>query len=156
MTQSTSKLAHLEMGRVLMASGDSAAAIEHLKRGFTEGDNHYEAQFWYARELFLQCQFADANKRFIALNDQAPGRFRTRSAAPVVRNGIPVQYECRVARKEEGYAFLALSQFPSDVFASRAESNLADWDQLYTGANAQCGLGFSRRGVRSIFVRLAL
>lgn len=37
----SSKLAHLEMGRVLITIGDSNTAIEHLKRSFTEGDNNY-------------------------------------------------------------------------------------------------------------------
>jgi tetratricopeptide (TPR) repeat protein len=148
----SSKLAHLEMGRVLIASGDSTAAIEHLRRGFTEGDNHYEAQFWYARELFLQGHFAEAEKLFSALNDRAPGRFRTRAAAPVERDQTPIVYDCRVERKEEGYAFLKLPQFPKDVFASRAESDLAEWDKLYTGATAKCALAFSRRGARAISV----
>ncbi|MEE9246743.1 MAG: hypothetical protein V3U63_11145, partial [Gemmatimonadota bacterium] len=151
----SSKLAHLEMGRVLIASGESNAAIQHLRRGFTEGDNHYEAQFWYARELFLQGHFAEADKLFSALNDRAPGRFRTRAAAAVEQDGTPIVYDCRVERKEEGYAFLKLPQFPKDVFASRAESNSAEWDKLYTGAQAKCDLAFSRRGARAISMRLS-
>ena len=55
-----------------------------FRRSFTEGDSHYEAQFWYARELFLQGHFADAKKFFSALNDRAPGRFRTRAALPSI------------------------------------------------------------------------
>jgi tetratricopeptide (TPR) repeat protein len=151
----SSKLAHLEMGRVLIATGDSAVAIEHLRRSFTEGDNHYEAQFWYARELFLQNHFAQADKLFSALNDKAPGRFRTRAAAAVERDGIAIMYDCRVERKEEGYAFLKLPQFPKDIFASRAESSLPEWDNLYAGANAKCTLAFSRRGPRGITVSLS-
>jgi tetratricopeptide (TPR) repeat protein len=151
----SSKLAHLEMGRVLIASGDSTAAIEHLRLSFTEGDNHYEAQFWYARELFLQGNFTEAAKLFSALNDSAPGRFRTRAAAAVEQDGIPIMYDCGIERKEEGYAFLKLSHLPKDLFASRAESNLAEWDKLYTGAKARCALAFSRRGPRAMSVSLA-
>lgn len=151
----SSKLAHLELGRVLIASGNNAAAIEHLRRGFTEGDNHYEAQFWCARELFLQGQFAEAEKLFSALNERAPGRFRTRAAAPVERDGTPIVCECQVERKEEGYAFLRLPQFPKDIFASRAENDPAEWDQLYKGAKARCALAFSRRGARAVSVRLS-
>jgi hypothetical protein len=64
-------------------------------------------------------------------------------------------YDCRVERKEEGYAFLRLPQFPKDVFTSRAESILAEWDKLYTGANAKCALAFNRRGPRGISVSLS-
>lgn len=151
----SSKIARLEMGRVLIASGESNAAIEHLRRSFTEGDNHYEAQFWYARELFLQGHFVDADQFFSAINDRAPGRFRTGAAAAVERDGTPIVYDCRVERKEEGYAFLSLPQFPNNVFASRADSNSAEWDKLYAGTKAKCDLAFSRRGVRAISVRLS-
>jgi tetratricopeptide (TPR) repeat protein len=64
----SSKIAHLEYARVLMKSGDtSPSIIQHLKRSFTEGDNQYEAQFWYARELFLQGHFGEASKIFLGL-----------------------------------------------------------------------------------------
>ena len=150
----SSKLAHLELGRVLVASGDNSAAIEHLRRGFTIGDNHYEAQFWYARELCLQGRFAESDELFSALNDRAPGRFRTRAAAAVERVGAPTVHDCRVGRKEEGYAFLKLPQFPENIFASRAESDPVEWDKLYMGARTTCVVAFNRRGPRATSVCL--
>ena len=149
-----SKLAHLEIGRVLITVGDNKAAIEHLRRSFTEGDNHYEAQFWYARELFLQGHFDEANKRFKALDNRAPGRFR-RAAATIESSANSVQCDCRIERKEDGYAFLKVPQFPQDIFASRAESEPTEWSKLYYGAEARCGLAFNRRGPRAVSVRLA-
>ncbi len=146
----SSKLAHLEMGRVSIAVGDAHASLEHLRRSFTEGDNHYEAQFWYARELFIQGRFPEAESVFLALNERAPGRFRNRAAAVVDREAVATLYDCRVERKEEGYAFLRLPQFPKSVFASRAENNSIDWDKLSAGANGACSIAFSRRGPRAI------
>jgi len=151
----SSKLAHLEMGRILSASDDSNGAIEHLRRSFTEGDNHYESQFWFARELFLQGRLTESEKRFSALNDRAPGRFRTCPVAAVERDGTSIMLDGRVERKEEGYAFMKLSQFPKDVFASRAESDPDEWDKLYVGAKAKCTLAFNRRGARAISVHLS-
>ena len=150
----SSKLAHLELGRILVTSGDGAAAMEHLRRGFTAGDNHYEAQFWCARELYLQGCFDESDKLFSTLNDRAPGRFRTRAAAAVERDGTRIVYDCSVERKEEGYAFLKLPQFPTNIFASRAESDLVKWDKLYMGAKTTCTLAFNRRGVRATSVSL--
>jgi cold shock CspA family protein len=140
---------------LLIASSKNREALDHLRRSFTHGDNHYEAQFWFARELFLLGYFEEAEKVFLDLNDRAPGRFRTRASAAVERDGVLVAYDCRVGRKEEGYAFVKLPQFPKDIFASRAESNFADWDKLYTGANVKCVLAFSRRGPRAVSVCLA-
>jgi hypothetical protein len=140
------------MGRLQIATGENP--IEHLKRSFTEGDNHYEAQFWYARELFLRGQFADAAKLFNAINDNAPGRFRTRAAA-IVERGAPVLYECRIVRKEEGYAFVQIAQFPRDIFAARNNSDVVEWDNLGRGTAARCAIGFTRRGPSAISVRSA-
>ena len=111
----SSKLAHLHLGLLLTHLGDTNGAIEHLRRSFSHGDNNHEAQFWFARELFLQNQFPESEELFRVINDRAPGRFRTKSGANVQRNGSLVFFECRVERKEEGYAFLKLSQFPKNV-----------------------------------------
>ncbi len=151
----SSKLAHLEMGRVLIASGENDAAIDHLRRGFTKGDNNFEAQFWYARELFLQGQYDKAGVLFTALHDKAPGRFRTQAAAIAERDGITIMYDCRVERKEEGYAFLKLYPFPKIIFASRADSDPSEWDKLSTRARGKCSLAFNRRGARAISISLA-
>ena len=140
---------------MLMKSGDtSPSTIQHLKRSFTEGDNQYEAQFWYARELFLQEHFADASKIFLGLHDRAPGRFRTRAAAPAQdSNGSPIVYAGHIERLEEGYAFLRIVQFPSAIFASRAESDQDEWEGLRSGTSVTSSVAFSRRGARAIKVR---
>ena len=150
----SSKSAHLEMGRILIASGENDAAIDHLMRSFTIGDNNFEGQFWYARELFLQGQDDKAGELFSALNDKAPGRFRTQAAAVAERDGIPIMYDCRVERKEEGYAFLKLFRFPKNIFTSRADSDPREWEKLYARTQAKCSLAFNRRGARAISITL--
>ena len=147
----SSKVAHLAMGRLLI-DAEEDGALEHLRRSFTEGDTHYEGQFWFARELFIKGYPNESAKLFSALNDRAPGRFRTRSAAAIESKNIPILFDCQVKRKEEGYGFVKLVQFPQDVFASRAESDATDWEKLHTGSNAKCVLAFNRRGVRAISV----
>ncbi len=89
-------------------------------------------------------------KLFSAINDRAPGRFKTRAVA----DEKLIEYDCRVERKEEGCAFLKLPQFPSAVFASRAESDPSEWGKLYREAQATCILAFNRRGVCAVSVRL--
>jgi tetratricopeptide (TPR) repeat protein len=145
----SSKIAHLEMGRLLIKLGERSQGMEHLKRSFTEGDNHYEAQFWFARELFLSGHFDEAQKRFTSINERAPGRFRSRSAAIVEADGAPVVFEGSMVRKEEGYGFVKVAPFPDDIFASRAESQQANWDALSNGAEVECHIGFTRRGPRA-------
>ena len=151
----SSKIAHLELGRLLLATGNNGLAIVHLRRGFTEGDNQYEAQFLYAREAFLQNSFEEADRIFEALNDRAPGGFRTGPSAVVESGSGPINYDCHIERKEEGYAFLKIPQFPKAVFASRSDSDLGQWDALHKGVRATCCLAFNRRGARAMSVHLA-
>lgn len=149
----SSKIARLEMGRLLIGLGNQTQGMEHLQRSFTEGDNHYEAQFWFARELFLSGHFEAAKKLFGSINERAPGRFRSRSSAIVEANGAPVAFEGSMKRKEEGYGFVKVTQFTEDIFASRAESQQSAWEGLRNGQDIECYIGFTRRGPRAVDVR---
>ena len=150
-----SKIVHLEIGRILVSTAEPGGALEHFRRSFTEGDNYFEGQFWYARELFLQGKFEESKRLFAAIHARAPGRYRTQSGSPVESEGTVILYEGLVQRKEEGYAFIQLVRFAQDVFASRAESEATEWNALYSGTRVKCGLAFSRRGGRAISVHLS-
>lgn len=149
----SSKIANLELGKLLVEESD-AGAVNYLRRAYTEGDNHFEGQFWYARELFLTGDTSNAARLFTAINDRAPGRFRIKTDARASRDGQPKVYRCRVMRKEEGYAFIHIDEFPKDVFASRSESDSEEWDKLVNGSEARCQIGFNRRGPRAILVQV--
>ena len=138
------------------ANGDSSLILDHLKRSFTVGDAHYEAQFWYARELFLQSHFTRSGKVFAELHERAPGRFRTRSTAPALKtDGTEIIYEGQIERLEEGYAFLRIAQFSNALFASRSDSAHDDWESLRNGSSILTSVAFSRRGARAINVTIA-
>lgn len=147
----SSKIAHFEIGRILSESRD-LGAVTHLRSSFTSGDNNYEAQFWYARELFLQKRFDEAKELFNNLHERAPSRFRRSGGIPVKQGGNLVEYEGSIIRKEGDYAFLKFSEFPENIFASRAESDPGEWNKLYGRANIKCALAFSRRGPRAISI----
>jgi tetratricopeptide (TPR) repeat protein len=147
----SSKIAHLQLGRIMLETGD-VAAIEHLRRGFTEGDNQFEAQFWYARQLFLTGEYSSAEQAFGNLNERAPGRFRTRADTFVEKEGGPSEFNGTIARKEEGYAFINIPPFPRGIFASRSESDPESWELLSRGDNAKCNIAFNRRGPRAVMV----
>jgi cytochrome c-type biogenesis protein CcmH/NrfG len=151
----SSKAAHLEYARVLMAlDSDQSLILDHLRRSFSEGDNNFEAQFWYARGLLLQGDAPTSEKLFGAINDRAPGRFRNRAAAPITLLGSDAQQSGgRVERIEEGYAFIKLPDFQRPLFASRGESDPTDWPQLSRNVTVSCSVAFNRRGPRAINVK---
>lgn len=152
----SSKAAHFAKGRNLIKSnGAPADILANMKRSFSEGDNNYEAQFWFARELFAQGDFGPAGKMFSAIHDRAPGRFRN---APTARleeaSGRPVAANGRIERLEEGYAFVRANQFPRALFAAKADTNQIEWAKLHSGAAVTFNVAFNRRGPLAISLAL--
>ena len=142
-----SKPAHFEIAQFLKATGGSRDLIvDHLRKSFSQGDNNFEAQFWYARELFSSNRAREAETVFADLAERAPGKFRTEASAPVLRgDGRLRSFDGVIVRKEEGYAFATVFDFGVEIFASRADSIRSDWDRIRTNSAISCGLAFSRR-----------
>lgn len=144
-----SKMAHFELGKIYIRIEEKERTLHHLSKSFTKGDSNFEAQFWYARELFLQGNYDKAKEMFSALHEKSPGRFKTRATACVNQDGTPIRYKCHIERYEEGYAFLKLNHFPENIFASRTDSEISEWNKLDRGVHAQCSVSFTRRGPRA-------
>ena len=149
----TSRPVHFELGHAFIAAGDKGRAIDHFSRSFTTGDNRYEAQFWYARELFLQKNYEESRKRFSALHDHAPTRFRRKASEVHKVDSKPVVYECIVRHKEDGYAFVRISHLERDLFTPRPEEDDANWETMHVRSSAKCMIAFNRRGPCAIGVQ---
>jgi tetratricopeptide (TPR) repeat protein len=143
-----SKDAHLALGNVLRrTNGPQSKIIENLRKGFVAGDTNFEAQFLYARELFLAKTVNESKEIFTRLNEKAPGRFRTRaSEIATVAGGKFADFNGAVVRKESGYGFVRLTDFGVDVFASRSDTAPSNWERLRAGDAVSCHIGFSRKG----------
>ncbi|MDE0340360.1 MAG: SIR2 family protein [Caldilineaceae bacterium] len=150
----TSKPVHFELGHAFIAAGDRGRAIEHFRRSFTTGDDRYEAQFWYARELFLQRNYKESRERFSALHNQAPNRFRPKASEVYRVNSNPVIYECTIRHKEDGYAFVRIPQLEFDLYAPRPQKDDSSWEDLYVRSSAKCSIAFNRRGPCAIDIQL--
>ena len=42
----------------------------HFRRAFSSGDKNYEAQFWYARQLYLNGRFDESSEWFRLFRDK--------------------------------------------------------------------------------------
>jgi tetratricopeptide (TPR) repeat protein len=150
-----SKPVHLYMARLLEPKSDQESKIiDHLRRSFTPGDNNFEAQFWYARALFLAGRVSDSQAVFNSLAERAPGKFRTTSAEYATAKGRNITFDGEVTRREEGYAFIKLADFPTDIFASRSDSSRHEWDRIRPGTRVACNLAFNRKGPRATRITL--
>lgn len=120
--------------------------IYYLKKSFTEGDNRYQAQYWYARTLFLDNQVEDSRKIF--------KRLSTLSIDPEVKNtprGIvmsgksPVEFSGRIIMLEASYGFVKRDIYGDAVFMSKYD-NYDTWNRFRTSDKIKFNLGFNYKG----------
>lgn len=151
-----SKTAHLAYAKSLMKSAPSdPAIIDHLKSSFSAGDTNFEAQFWYARELFLRGSAKISQALFAQIDQRAPSGFRKMPAAEALDDGGSIaRLRGHVSRKEEGYAFLKLVSFDFDVFASRGDSTPVEWARCAAFSHVSTVLQFTRRGPRATGIQI--
>lgn len=151
------RLLHLKMAMFLMkyGSGTEKRLIQdHLRKSFTDGDGNYNAQFWYAREVFLNGDFPTASRLF----DQLSSAFMSSQMRNEVRGAVraetgePVRYRGEVATLEVGYGFLKSPSFPLDIFTQSKDSEAEHWTQVQRYGKVSFELAFTMRGPRAVRV----
>ena len=134
-----------------------ALALQHFRSAFVDGDNNYEAQYWYARELFLAGDHKDSVKRFGQLskvNLSASARNKVRGIV-FGADGRPARFTGAVTKREATYLFVSSDSHGIDVFAHEAEANPAAWGDIHYRDKITFELGFSLRGPVAINPRKA-
>lgn len=153
----SSKPVHLDLAKLLASKGETAdrtVVLEHLKRSFTEGDANFDAQFWYARELFL-IGSAECLRIFESLK-HAPidSRARQKVRAFVRRLDDSIaRFEGKVRRSEATYAVIESSAFPSAIFGHISSSLPTHFSACKAGTKVEFGLGFCMEGAGAVSIR---
>jgi tetratricopeptide (TPR) repeat protein len=148
---SSSKDLHFQLASTLARTpqGWSHPDIKfHLRRSFIAGDSNFQAQFWYARLLFLERSYTEALALFSTLRDaDLPHREkRAHRGAVVDENGAPRRMSGTVTKLEPGYAFIELDSSRQEAFASGAESDSADWSRIGRSSRVTLELHFNFLG----------
>lgn len=143
----SSKSVHLAYGKTLLKQDSkNPLVIDHLRRGFTVGDDRYDAQFWYARELYIRSVYSDSRELFRIIHERAPREFRYRASAVIEENGIAKVFVGKLERKEDNYCLISLDGVEYWLFCLRSETEASDWQRLMHGREVSFEIAFSRRG----------
>ena len=147
------KQVHFNYAKLLIdQNGGNPQDIEyHLRRGFTEGDPNVEAQFWYARQLYVNGKTIEAQERFRKLRDLSMDPKIKR----LIRGAIPgaggfQRFTGRVDRLEYDYAFVVRDGEADRVFLHLANTDRAVWDGLRINARVSFVIGFNFWGATAI------
>ena len=145
------KLINFALARFYMRYGsrdEKNQVLQLLRRSFSEGDTHFDAQYWYARELFLRGDLDTSIKRFSALKHMPISSNVRNKIRGLIRNedGNIKRFKGTVNVMEIAYIFASTEEFPLDVFCHVSNASDDLWDNLYMGSSVEFEIGFSMRG----------
>lgn len=120
--------------------------LHYYRRSFTKGDTRYEAQFWYARALYIFNKIDDARPIFEHLSYArvSPEKKNT-PRGRVKSDGKLVLYKGTIARKEANFAFVTRDIIGDDIFIYRY-SEEKDWHTFTVEAKVSFNLAFNFKG----------
>lgn len=144
------KSVSFELARRLMASDEEANAAEIeklLRRSFSDGDTHFDAQFWYARHLYLYGDRQKARQMYQAFK-RKPTPYVNSGARKggVTRAGHAVTFNGTLHAIRGDYGFISGDGLDNSLFLHRNEFTNGDWALLRVGDRIRFGLTFSYRG----------
>ncbi len=146
------KKLHYYLGCFLEESGgaDPETIEYNLRRGFTEGDRNYEAQYRYARWLYLRNQIKDAEVLFNRLRAARVNPIRHRKIMhPIANNGEPAPFSGTVSRLETAYGFVVRDGPADSIFFHISDIGADVWGLLSKGKQVTFNIGFTWSGPRA-------
>ena len=127
----------------------------HLRKSFTEGDSNYNAQFWFARFIYLEGNIGDAVPLFRRLSEaKLDSRIKSKPRGKVIDEVGIVRYTGTIQRMEASYAFIRRDGYNDRIFAYHENSAPDEWRELRTQYRVSFELAFSYRGAAALDVRI--
>ena len=92
---------------LLETEADGAAIEFHFRRAFMEGDRNLDAQFMYARQLYINGKTSEAQARFAKLKGQNTAmRTLNNPRRPWIENAEPKRFRGRIDRIARQYGLI--------------------------------------------------
>ena len=125
----------------------------HLRRGFTDGDTNIEAQFWFARQLYLGGKIEQSRTRFTYLKGLSldPKIKREIRGIIVDAHGLS-RFSGRVDRLEYNYGFIAKDGTGDHIFFHKQSVDSVVWENLSWNSRVSFAIGFNFFGSTAIEV----
>ena len=152
---STNKDIHYTLAQELRADGEHKNQEEigqHLRKSFTDGDNRYDARFFFSRHQYIFGDRALARREFslLARLPLAPTELNQVRALVKDINGEPVIYTGKVTSRREGYCFVRCEDLVDDIFVHASEFDRATWTLTKVDSALNFKVGFCFRGARGV------
>lgn len=143
------KQIHFNYGKLLMEQANSNGMdIEyHLRQAFSQGDANIEAQFWYARQLFVNGKVTDAQNQFRQLESSAVNPQIKRAIRGLLcEQGELKRFTGKIGRLHADYGFVVRDGMGDWIFLHVTQVDDMTWRLLHTDTRVSFGIGFNFRG----------
>ena len=140
------KRVHFNYARLLIDqdNGDGSAIEYHLRRSFSEGDTNTEAQFWFARQLYLNGKIDDATERFRGLKGRAVNpAIKRKLRGTISIDGKARFFSGRVDKLEPEYGFVIRDGTADGIYLHITNIDQATWSLLRMNSRVTFSVGFN-------------
>jgi len=136
---------------------DLTTIQHHLKRSFTKGDNRYQAQFWYARTIYLIGEIEDAKQIFNDLSKvKTTQLIKNMPRAKVRKNGDLIRFKGIISTIESQYGFINRDKIGDDIFFYKYQNKHSEntWNSLAKNKRVSFNLAFNYKGPIAVNIRI--
>ena len=147
------KKVYFNYGKLLIEQGGSnESEIEYyLRRAFTEGDSNVEAQFWYARQLYVTDKIVEAQTSFRKLKELPINPQMKRPVRGIIGDSQgKLRYTGTVERLEYDYGFLSRDGTGDQMFFHIKNVDENVWESLERKSRVSFSIGFNFWGANAI------
>lgn len=118
--------------------------LHYLRRSFTKGDSRFNAQFWYARALYLNNQINDSKELFSEIEKaRLDPSIKRQARGRIKENNTVVIFEGEIYRMSFNYGFIKRNKTGDTIFFN---SNEIDEFYLKAGQPVQFNIAFNFKG----------
>ena len=127
--------------------------IQYLRRSFTLGDSRFQAQFWYARALYLKGERDEAFKIFksLAKVNLSP-KIKNTPRGRIKEGGKVVEFTGEIITVNYNYGFIRREKFGDDVFLNFNDSEKTTTDLGFRD-QVKFNIAFNYKGAVAINIK---
>jgi len=150
--------AHFQLARILMSQDERGLHEEiayHLRRSFAPGDSNLDAQFWFARHLFLYGERTAANSLFKHLaKARVSSEHRNRVRDVFRASNGDTRFAGAVTAVRDSYCFVSCPELGAELFAHVTDFREREWKRVGKGDSVTFEVAFALRGPFARSVRV--
>ncbi|WP_421942431.1 SIR2 family protein [Pedobacter sp.] len=121
--------------------------IHYYRRSFTLGDTRYEAQFWYARALYIFNKIEKAKEIFDVLSFARLSPDKKHEVRGVIQNNNKIHevFKGSIVRKELNFAIVRRDTYGDTIFINKGHCKEL-WESVKNNGTIAFHIGFNFKG----------